>query len=252
MDKLPQEIIDHIFIFLPDRTSQGHKGHFASIALISRQWQQAVERRTFSRLALHQPEILEEFAQIFDETTSGPTRASALRRLSYCIQPPPQSYDDWQKCSSIDKEWGACSLSERNAELQHQTKVIMSRLKRLCDIIGGWSVRPSIDLAIHVPMRTEYCLVALEAVPKSQAIKRLRCSGGGVCSPALFISIASALPALQGIAFDISDLYYPLQRCKKRYDVELKFKCTTPIDELTNNPSTLLPNTDTDHLSLSL
>lgn len=35
-------------------------------------------------------------------------------------------------------------------------------------------------------------------------------------------------------------------------DVELKFICTTPFDELTNNPSTLLPNTDTDHLSLSL
>lgn len=229
MDKLPQEIIDNIVIFLPDQTSQGHKGHFASIALISRQWQQAVERRTFSRLALHQPEDLEEFAQIFDETTSGPTRASALRRLSYCIQSRPQSYNDWQKCSSIDKEWDACSLSERNAELQHQTEVIMSRLKRLCDIIGGWSVRPSIDLAIHVPMRTEYCLVALEPVPKSQAIKRLRCSGGGVCSPALFISIASALPALQGIVFDINDSCYPLQRCKNRYGKWFIVLCMTFI-----------------------
>ncbi|KAG2170729.1 hypothetical protein JADG_010468, partial [Aureobasidium aubasidani] len=100
-------------------------------------------------------------------------------------------------------------------------------------------------------MRTEYCLVALEPVPKSQAIKRLRCSGGGVCSPALFISIASALPALQGIVFDINDSCYPLQRCKNRYADFAK-----QLSSLATSSSTLqdveLKFIYTDHLSLSL
>jgi hypothetical protein len=232
MEKLPPEIIDHIVKFLPDQTCVGRKDGLASFALVSRQWQQAVERRTFSRLQLLRSELdkdstaetpsilLEEFAQIFDETTRGTTRASALKRLRYFTQPLPQFYDDWKKCSSIDKKWNACSSSERNAELQYNTELVLSRLKRLYDIIGGWSVKPSIDLDIHVTTRTTYHLVAPEAIPRSQAIKRLRCSGWTICSPALFISIASGLSALQGIALSFYDLYpsiNPVERRKKRY-----------------------------------
>lgn len=198
----------------------GREDGLASIALVSRQWQQAVERRTFSRLQLLWPEFLEEFAQIFDETTKEITRAYASKRLRYYIQPLPQFYDDWKKCSSIDKKWNACSLSERNAELQYDTEVVLFRLKRMYDIIGEWSVKPSIDLEIHVPTRTTYYLVAPEAIPRSQAIKRLRCSGVRIYSPALFISIASGLSALEGIALNVDDLYpsiNPVERRKNRY-----------------------------------
>lgn len=218
MDKLPQETIDHIVKFLPKQTCVGRKDGLASIAPVSRQWQQAVERRTFSTLKLW-PEHVEEFARFYDETIRGTTRLSALKRLRYFIQNRPQSWDDRNKCSSIDKKWNACSSSERNAELEFNTKIVLSRLERLYDIVGGRSVRPSIDLEIHVPTRTTYYLVAPEAVPKSQAIKRLRCSGGA-CSPALFISIASGLPALQGFALHVHDLYpsiNPVERRKKRY-----------------------------------
>ncbi|KAI5235697.1 dihydroxyacetone kinase [Aureobasidium subglaciale] len=63
-----------------------------------------------------------------------------------------------------------------NAELQYNIEVVLFRLKRLYDIIGGWSVKPSVDLELHVPTRTTYYIVAPEAIPRSQAIKRLRCS----------------------------------------------------------------------------
>ena len=87
--------------------------------------------------------------------------------------------------------------------------------------MGGWSVRPSIDLTVYVTTRTTNYLLAQEAVPTSQAIERLRCKCWGRCSsPALFVSIASGLTGLYGIDWSIYDFYLsinPVERRKKRY-----------------------------------
>jgi hypothetical protein len=209
MDKLPPEIISNIVASIPDRTRPRRKGRLASIALISRQWQQAVEHRTFSSLRLRNTDLV-TFAQIFNDNARGPTRASALKRLDYVIGSSPR----------IDKGWNACSYTERIVELQSNTENVVIHLKLLYNIIDVWSAVKAIELAIYVPTRTTSHVIDPEAVPKTRAIKKLIARSETICPPGMLISIASGLPRLQGIDWDIDDSYRsinPVSRRKNRY-----------------------------------
>jgi hypothetical protein len=288
MDNLPSEIISNIVAWIPDRTRPRRKGRLAPIALISRQWQQVVEHRTFSSLRLRTTD-LETFAQIFNEDTRGSTRTSALKRLVYVVGSSPR----------IDKEWNACSRAERLAELQGNTETVLLRLKLLYNVIDVWSASKAIELAIYVPPRTMSDLVNPEVVPTTRTIKNLIARSETICPPGMLISIASGLPALQGIDWDIDDsdrCINSISRRKKRHGkfmyprtlrtgisfvpfcahvlscrldfakqlsslasfcsalrtVELQFTCIIPADENTNIPSILLPQVPIDHLSQSL
>ncbi|KAI1505941.1 hypothetical protein F5X99DRAFT_175792 [Biscogniauxia marginata] len=110
MDNLPQEIVSIIVSFLP---TPG----LSPFATLSTKWQEAVERRTFSRLAISsEDEEMQNFAR-----TVTPTRRAHLRTLTFTVVVP---FD----------EGGAKPRSQRQARF---SEAFTGAVQRLFQVLAG-------------------------------------------------------------------------------------------------------------------
>ncbi|KFY22160.1 hypothetical protein V493_06806 [Pseudogymnoascus sp. VKM F-4281 (FW-2241)] len=156
MNRLPQEIIDLIVFFLPERPDTFHVSYLgnppsrAQYATISSKFQTATERSTFSHLRIKSDE-LETFAQYLK-----PSRRGFLQNLQYIVQ-LPEINTAVSKLFERSAETKAIRASPPHAHAHHssRSRCAASAWVYIKAVIGCWdrASAPSIkvDLAARMP-----------------------------------------------------------------------------------------------------
>ncbi|KAG9570323.1 hypothetical protein KCU71_g368, partial [Aureobasidium melanogenum] len=261
MDKLPPEIISEILGYCPrGRPSRG-RPCLAPYALISKQWQQIVERLVFSSIRLKSSE-LGHFTDVYGDEAEEIHRRSALQQLKYTIEPTP----------GTDEALESEIATERAIARQEATEAVLFSLGELYSILSSWSTNKTITLEIGFPQETCISKAAIELIPRTELVKRFEFKSTAQRDPVLLASIASQMIGLQDIKWELDDYdknINSVSRRKARYDfskqvqslveicpslrtIELRFVNETPSDENIVVPSILLPHVPVDHLSQSL
>jgi hypothetical protein len=209
MDKLPPEIIANVAAYCPAGRRSESEPCLAPYALISKQWQQVVERRIFSSLEIMSSEI-KVFKTIFGAEKDRSLRRSALRRLRYSIESIP----------GIAEALSSSSKSERATVRQRNTDAALQSLKELYTTLDSWSINRSMTLEISLPRETSLPTGSMKTVPGTQLIKEFVIDSRALRTTALLTPIASQMIGLQEVQWQLDDwdkTMNSVSRRKKRY-----------------------------------
>ncbi|CAD0099886.1 unnamed protein product [Aureobasidium mustum] len=261
MNSLPIEVLTNIISYCPTgRPSRSHQC-LGPYALVSRQWQQVVERRVFSSLKLRSSE-LDFFNTLYSAGGGREHRRSALRKLRFIIESIPGTHE------ALESE----PPSERAAARYRDTEIAMHVLGKLYSVLSSWSLKKAIILEIEFPPETCLSKSAIDLISTTELVKRFEFHSTAQRDPILLVHIAARMHDLQEIKWELNDYdksINSVSRRKARYDfakqlrslvetcsslrtIELRFVNETPADESIVVPSILLPRISLDHLSESL
>lgn len=139
MESLPQEVVNNIVAFLPDK-SGGATFSFASFATVSRAWQNAVESRTFRRLRVKHSDLM-----MLDAATRSQSRSRFLwlRELSFQVALPTYSDE-------------ACAKYETDQDRATNDAVASEQIVGLLQVLSTWpsGCNITLDVSFDSPMDT--------------------------------------------------------------------------------------------------
>ncbi|KAI0187036.1 hypothetical protein EV127DRAFT_472140 [Xylaria flabelliformis] len=199
MNNLPQEIVDHVVSFIPLR-------YVAPFATVSRKFQWAVERRTFSNIYIKTTEEnIDEFERIWS-----PRRRSHLRFLvitlivsRFCPQDLPKSYG----YSQVDMEATLAPL--------RRLWNLLSSAWREMDLNGGnvefalWNIpNPEHESKFlqHYPFPPLDLTTGAESFPALPFVRKFDIVGGSYyLHPRTPVVLVSSMPNLESVSWKIEE-----------------------------------------------
>lgn len=209
MDDLPTELIANIVAHCPINRNSRRRPCLAPYALISKRWQQVVERRLFKSLKIKGSE-LETFTAICGAGPQREHRRLALQRLEYSIECIP----------GVDETLKEKPASERAALRQENTYSALQSLDALSSVLRSWSTSRHITLELCLLVQTTFPPGLLNLIPRTKLVKEFVIYSMSPLTTALLEPIASRMDGLQEIKWvlpDGDDTTNSVARRKERY-----------------------------------
>jgi hypothetical protein len=216
MENLPLELVSRIVDFTSDidpEATRSFKPRQAYLALVSQQWRDIIEPRTFGQINLKSTE-LETFANIYGGRL-GTQRRAYLHKLKLVLDLPG--------CVGAVSRTG--SRTRRASRRQRNNETFTKALRDCFTTLKSWSYDPVRDRAIsfeldgpnHVSASERVVLLTSDSIPQVQRII-------GLAGPDTMIRlgslplIASRLPKLQTFSWDLFESEEPFNSVRRRRD----------------------------------
>jgi hypothetical protein len=214
MEHLPLELVSRIIHFTseadsdPDST-RPTKPRLAYLALVSKQWRDVIESRTFGSITLESSE-LDAFAKIY----RGQLRRASLHRLNISLDLP----------GCVDGTPSrTTSKAMRASTRRHNSEAFTKIVKDWFTTLASWPYNPARDrgifLAIYGPAHSrplgKVKLLAPDIIPQVHRITSLDCSDT-IMRLASLPLLASRLPELGKFSWDYFDMIKPLNSVRRR------------------------------------
>ncbi|CAD0016214.1 unnamed protein product, partial [Aureobasidium pullulans] len=266
---LPLELVSRIIDFTseadPDST-RPTKPKQAYLALVSKQWRDIIESRTFGTITVESSE-LEVFAKIYGGRR-GTQRRAFLHKLNISLDLP----------GCVDAAASrTTSRAMRGLTRQRNSEAFTKVVRDWFTTLESWPYNPArdrtINLAIFGPSHSrpleKVQLLAPDTIPRVHRITSLDCSDTTIRLASLPL-VASRLPKLEKFYWDYFDMIKPLNSVRRRRDryefakhlrlladfpiqqARLKYTNHAPYNQNIEPPSLLLPGSVCDHLCQSL
>jgi hypothetical protein len=216
MEHLPFELISRIIHLTSEADSDQDltrptKSRQAYLTLVSKQWRDIIESRTFGTITLKSSE-LNVFAKIYGSQL----RRAVLQRLDLSLDLP----------GCIDAAASRTTSRAKRASMRrHNSKAFTKILKDWFTTLESWPYNPARDrtitLAISGPPYSgpleKVQLLAPDTVPRVHRVISLDCSDTIIRLASLPL-VASRLPNLRKFSWDHFDMIKPLNSVHRRRD----------------------------------
>jgi hypothetical protein len=216
MEHLPLELISRIIHLTSEADSNPDltrptKSRQAYLALVSKQWRDIVESRTFGTITLKSSE-LDAFAEIYESRL----RRASLYRLEISLDLP----------GCVDAAASrTTSRAIRASTRRHNSEAFTKILKNWFTTVESWPYNPARDrtitLAISGPPHSrpleKVQLLAPNTIPRVNRVTSLDCSDTIIRLASLPL-VASRLPNLEIFSWDYLDMIKPLNSVHRRRD----------------------------------
>jgi hypothetical protein len=216
MEHLPLELVSRIIHFTSEADSDPDltrptKSRQAYLALVSKQWRDIIECRTFGTITLKSSE-LDAFAEIYGSRL----RRASLYRLNISLDLP----------GCIDAATSRTTSRAIRASTRRRNSEAFTKILKDCfTTLESWPYNPTRDrtitLAISGPLHRrpleKVQVLAPNTIPRVHRVTSLDCSDTIIRLASLPL-VASRLPKLETFSWDHCDMIKPLNSVHRRRD----------------------------------
>lgn len=214
IDNLSPKLLCDIIGLAATTQPFSYKIHLSSYAAVSRKWQRLVEPKQFNSIRITNDDI-DTFASVFGNDTTGEHRKASLQQLFLRV------YSSYRSIKPRTES----TIEERRNEVVANDTVFTKSLQSLFGALQSWSLEHSLVLYLLVPTkdsdgvfacRTEPHILDLESLPLVSCIEKF-VSTSQMCLPTeTLVGIASRLPNLRHVEWQIADGVGLIQRRQNR------------------------------------
>lgn len=214
MDNLPPKLLCDIIDLAATTQPFSYKPHLSPYAAVSSKWQHLVEPKQFSCMRINNDDI-DTFASVFGDDAIGEHRKASLQELFLRVYSSLRS----------TKPRIESTIDERKDEVIANDTAFSKSLQSLLSALQSWPLGHSLILYLFVPTndsnglfacRTEPRILDLESLPRVSCVEKFVSRGQTHLPTETLVGVASRLPNLRHVEWQIADGNGLIQRRQNR------------------------------------